>query len=90
LRAAPLPAQQLMLIINSIINRHPFKDKPDLAANFVRQLICTLSYGREKIGGNVKFPARLFPYFSIGYLVKRDGSLYDKNTFRPGVGCLSR
>jgi hypothetical protein len=50
------------------------------------QSFLTLSYGRGKIASNLNFPAKLFPYFSLGYLLNREGSLYEKNTFRLGVG----
>ncbi len=50
------------------------------------QSFFTLSYGRGKITSNMSFPVKLFPYISVGYLAKQTGSLYEKNTFRLGLG----
>lgn len=49
----------------------------------------TLTYGQ---GGTTDYdPAKDFSYsavFSLGYLIRRDGDLIDKNTFRLGAGKL--
>jgi hypothetical protein len=50
----------------------------------------TLSYGQGRVvAGGSKSETTLQTSFSLGYLIKRAGDYYDKNTFRLGAGQLS-
>ncbi|CAN5771431.1 hypothetical protein BH11BAC4_BH11BAC4_24540 [soil metagenome] len=52
-----------------------------------RNTFLAISYGRGSLKNNeVKSFGNRYPYFSLGYLIKRRGDYYDKNTFKPGLG----
>ena len=44
------------------------------------------SYGQGAIDPYTKKTATLYPFISLGYLVKRKGDFYDKHTFKLGLG----
>lgn len=46
----------------------------------------TVSYGRGRETSPINPPLRLFPYISISYNTQSKGDVYEKNTFRIGVG----
>ena len=55
-----------------------------------RNSFLTVSYGRSTIKLNEsKDDATLYPFISVGYLLKRRGDVYDKNTFKVGLGRFS-
>ena len=77
----------------SIVSEQHFlfarKDSTNKPETF-RNSFLTLSYGRTALKNiDSKFSSSLYPFISVGYLIKRRGDFYDKNTFKVGVGKIS-
>ncbi len=52
-----------------------------------RNTFLTLSYGRGSLKNEeVKKNGNLYPFLSLGYLIKNRGEMYDKHTFKLGLG----
>ena len=49
-------------------------------------MFVTLSYGQSNINPYTKKSAVLYPFISIGYLLKRQGEFYNKHTFKLAMG----
>lgn len=55
-----------------------------------RNSFLTLSYGQSSLkNGESRSNTNLYPFLSVGYLIKKRGDFYDKNTFKVGVGRFS-
>lgn len=52
-----------------------------------RNNFLTISYGRGSLKDTeVKANGNLYPFISVGYLIRKRGDYYDKNTFKVGLG----
>ena len=49
-------------------------------------MFVVISYGQSNINPYTKKTGVLYPFISLGYLVKRKGDIYDRHSFKLALG----